>query len=60
MFLIKQFVLRPSLNPRIFKKLTKSASIEIERLGLQYFGERLESRDDYEDYPEVRRIYKWE
>lgn len=48
------------MNPRIFKKLTKAASIEIDRLGLQYVGERFESSNDHENYPEVKRIYNWE
>lgn len=48
------------MNSRIFKKLTKAASIEIDRLGLQCFGERFESNYDDEDSPEIKRIYNWE
>lgn len=46
------------MNPRIFKKLTKAAAKEIDRLNIA-IGQRFEVANE-EDPPEITRIYKWE
>ena len=46
------------MNPRIFKKLTQKAAIEVERLGVTSSEKFLTVCVD--DAPEIGRGYKWE
>lgn len=48
------------MNPRIFKKFTKAAAVEIERLGFNRLQERVEAVKNKIDPPEVTLQYKWE
>lgn len=48
------------MNPRIFKKLTKAASIQVERLGVVSTDLRFETTKCDDSYPEIGKSYKWE